>query len=71
MKQEVLTDDDGTRYVMGKEVIQSVSEERTVPCKMPVVHQCGKCGFEWPDVLSRAEVKAIGKECPECRTTTP
>ena len=60
-KQSVLTDDDGVRYVMGVEGCDEV------PCRMPVVNEC-VCGFEWPDVLTPSEVKALkqGKGCPEC-----
>jgi len=60
-KQTVLTDNAGTRYVMGKE------GRHETPCKMPVENEC-VCGFEWPDVLAPSEVKALkeGKGCPEC-----
>ena len=53
-KQEVLTED-GLRYVMG---VEEVLGEQ-VPCKMPVVNECSACSFEWPDVLTPSEVKAM------------
>jgi hypothetical protein len=63
-KQEVLIED-GVRYVMGAEEV--LGEE--IPCKMPVVNECPACSFEWPDVLTPPEVKAMkaGEGCPECR----
>jgi hypothetical protein len=64
-KQTVLIDEDGTRYVMGDELVNGVE----IPCKMPIVNGCPVCLFEWPDVLTPPEVKAMkqGKGCPECK----
>ncbi len=62
-KQKVYERPDGTRYVMGTEEIQG----KEIPCEMDIIHRCGKCGFEWPDVLTVDEVKVIDHECPECR----
>ena len=61
----MLVDEQGVRYVTGTDVIRGVE----VPCKMPIVRTCSKCGFEWPDVLNRGEVIKLedGKGCPECR----
>jgi len=66
--QTVEVDREGRRYVMGSETIQSVPDVIEVPCKMVVEYECGKCGFEWPDVLTPFEVKGLkaGTGCPEC-----
>jgi hypothetical protein len=63
-KQTVLIDKDGSRYVMGTEM----KGDKEVPCSMPVMHKCGRCDFEWPDVLTPSEVKAMADRmgCPEC-----
>jgi len=64
-KQEVLIDKDGGRYVIGTDIVKG----KEVPCNMPIVQKCSKCGFEWPDVLNCDEVNALkaGNGCPECR----
>jgi len=62
MSKQKVHERDGVRYVMGTEEIQG----KQVPCEMEIIHKC-VCGFEWPDVLTPLEVKALVKECPECR----